>query len=122
MLFTIFRYCLITETWPQTDLIGWIQNTTFGSNRGVNNVPFPLLCMCYYPRNNTERPRAYYVPKGVYTLMNYYPDCRVEHTVLAFYILVLIAQVIVLLLVLYDCFLLISLRLTQKRGMLFLNY
>lgn len=118
LLFIIlFRYCIVAETWPIVDMQGWMQNTTFGATLGVNNVFYPYICLCHIPTSPFERPRAYFVPKNVYAVFDYSPNCGEEHAMLAMYLLFMLFALVVFILVLYDTFLLISLTLTQKRGM-----
>jgi hypothetical protein len=49
LLFILFRLCIVTETWPQPDIYGWIQNTTITNNAGVGSGLMPAICLCYYP-------------------------------------------------------------------------
>lgn len=91
-----FKYCIISETWPHPDIYGWITNTTFTTNQGFETI-FPAVCACLIPG------RAYYIPTGFLLTQAYFsPSCYGEHTLLAFYILLMIMTTTVLFYVIYD--------------------
>jgi hypothetical protein len=93
---TYFKYCVISETWPQNDVYGWLRNTTMTGNAGFNPL-YPALCACLTPG------RAYYIPTGFLITQAYYaPPCRAEHAMLAFYILLMLVSTIALIYVLYE--------------------
>lgn len=104
-----FQYCIVSETWPQPDVYGWILNTTF-TGGGLNPI-FPAFCPCNYPG------RAYYIPVSkVDGVQHYSTLCPVESTILAFYILLMVASFIVFLFVIWDTVILIVFSVQRKKG------
>jgi hypothetical protein len=91
-----FKYCVVSETWPQPDLYSWIRNTTATSNQGFDTL-FPALCACLTPG------RAYYFPSGFLLTQAYYsPPCRREHAILAFYVLLMLVTTLMLIYFIYE--------------------
>lgn len=106
---TRFKYCIVSETWPQYDTWGWIQNTTF-TNPALSPL-FPSFCACPIPG------RAYYIPvRAVDTNQHYSGACGVENTILAFYIMLMILSCIVFVFILWDTALLIIFAFQRKKG------
>lgn len=54
-----FNYCIIAESWPQDDVWGWMQNTTFTGTASLTPIK-PVFCACPIAG------RAYYLPNGGY--------------------------------------------------------
>jgi hypothetical protein len=93
--YTDFEYCIVSEKWPQDDVWGWMQNTTFAAP--TLTPVFPAICACPIAG------RAYYIPgRSVDQTQHFGPACGIENTELAFYIGLALMFVIVLLLVLWD--------------------
>jgi hypothetical protein len=92
-----FAYCVVSETWPQYDVWGWLENTTFtGASSSLSSI-FPALCMC------PVAGRAYYLPVGsIDNRAHYSSQCSVETTLLAFYIMLILLYVAVFLYVAWD--------------------
>lgn len=104
-----FQYCVVSEKWPQEDIFGWIQNTTFSTNQGLQTI-FPAVCACLNPG------RAYYVPTGFLFAQAYFsPICHNEHALLAFYILLMLLTGIALIYVISDLTFFIILTCNAKR-------
>lgn len=98
--YTKFSYCVISETWPQDDTWGWLQNTTLGAS--TLTPIYPAICACPIPG------RAYYIPyRSTDTRQHFGPSCPVEHTLLAFFILLIILSVILMSIIFYDTLVLI---------------
>ena len=94
---TPFAYCIISETWPQSDVWGWISNTTFTSPSSSLSPIYPAFCAC------PEAGRAYYIPvRGVDTRPHYSAQCPVETTLLAFYVLLIVAHAVVFAIIIWD--------------------
>ncbi len=91
-----FKYCIVAESWPQADIWGWMQNTTFTSPSSLTPIE-PAFCAC------PVAGRAYYLPSGNTDDDKHYgPHCPVEQTLLAFYIILMVLSACVLVAILYD--------------------
>ena len=94
---TDFKYCIVSETWPQYDIWGWIENTTFTSQSASLNPIYPAFCAC--PVDG----RAYYLPTRIIDSRQHYAQqCRVELTLLSLYIVLIVVSMGVFLLVIWD--------------------
>lgn len=92
---TPFTYCIVAESWPQSNVWGWVQNTTF-TGTSLTTI-FPAFCACPIAG------RAYYLPSGsVDTFSHHSIVCPVENTLLAFYILLMFISLAVSILVIVD--------------------
>jgi hypothetical protein len=107
-----FPYCLASEIWPQTDIGGWLLNTTFSSNRRYHDGIFPLfnsLCVC-----NTKG-RAYYLPFRRLTADQMYTtECPAEAATLLMYIILIVISIITLIYVIWDICILVYLIIKLK--------
>lgn len=113
-----FQYCLVTERWPQPDVFGWIQNTTFTNNRGMQ-VIFPAICVCQLPGYDANGmplgpAKAYFVPNNVRPQPFFAPPCGAEKALLAFYILLIFATALGSLYVLFDTVVLVQILISGK--------
>lgn len=90
-------YCIVAESWPQDDTWGWIQNTTATAASTSLTTLFPAFCACPIAG------RALYLPGRLLDNKPHYgPPCTVEHALLAFFIVLMIASVLLFIWVIHD--------------------
>lgn len=91
-----FKYCIVSEKWPQEDSFGWLSSTTYTANSGTNLL-FPAVCACNNPG------RAFYFPTQLISLQSYFEsDCPTEKALLTMYIVLIVCTTLVFIFVLYD--------------------
>lgn len=96
-----YSYCIVSEVWPQPDIIGWLENTTFHSNL-MTYPGYPSLCVCHHPG------RAYYIPAEPYARPKFHISCPKENVLLAAYIFIAVINAMLLLWVIWDLILLVT--------------
>ena len=96
-----FAYCIVAETWPQPDLWGWIQNTTFTAP-SITPI-YPSFCAC------PIEGRAYYIPvRSVDYFPHFSIECPIENVLLAAFVVLIVLSFIVFCFVLWDFVILLS--------------
>jgi hypothetical protein len=104
-------YCIVAERWPQPDTWGWIQNTTVTAASTSLSTIFPAFCAC------PVAGRALYLPgRSVDNKQHYGPDCRIEHVMLAFYVLLMLVTLLLFVWVINDTLTLVAAVWRRKPG------
>lgn len=109
-----FEYCLIAESWPQSDAWGWVQNTSFTSNTDGLKPIYPSFCAC----NKRVAPgRAYYLPgRSIDNVQHYAPECGGEIVLVVFYCVLMAIFAVFGLFVFFDLGLIIVEMYKRARG------
>lgn len=96
-----YSYCIMSEQWPQPDIIGWLENSTY---LDVSSTwpGRPAICVC----KNTSR--AYYIPENPKIYPKYSLSCPSENAILFFFIMMMILNLVLMLWVLFDLVLLVA--------------
>lgn len=89
-----YSYCIISEIWPQPDIVDWLNNTAFGDNTH-SWTGFSMFCSCKVPG------RAFWIDQDPNPHVTWHNSCSSEIVLLS---LCIILAILYIGLFIYQCY------------------